>query len=218
MQAKKIAAIHAYGDVQLEYGTVQSSDGAHYQISGPAGHYDAQRAFSCFVEPQVGDTVLFSHDEVRKNHILSIIERPGNTSANLKFPGNVTLDAPQGQLHLNARQGLDLSSEQSINLLSEDLSLIAKKGLFNLDNLTAIGTRLMVKMDDVQTFADTVQTVAGQLLQKLKNSIRLIEGVDQTRAQDVITTVKNLYSLRSRQAAILAKKDIKVDAERIHMG
>jgi hypothetical protein len=34
----------------------------------------------------------------------------------------------------------------------------------------------------------------------------------------VIQTVKNLYSMRSRQAAILAEKDIKVDAERIHMG
>ncbi len=46
----------------------------------------------------------------------------------------------------------------------------------------------------------------------------MIEGVDQTKAGDVLTTIKNLFSLRSRQSAILAKKDIKIDAERIHMG
>jgi len=71
---------------------------------------------------------------------------------------------------------------------------------------------------NVTTIAEKIDTVAKTLLQKLKNSIRTIEGVDQTNAQDAITTVRNLYSLRSRQAAILARKDIKIDAERIHMG
>ena len=46
----------------------------------------------------------------------------------------------------------------------------------------------------------------------------LVEGVDQLKTRDSLHTIDNLYSVRSKQAAILAKKDIKMDAERIHMG
>ena len=76
----------------------------------------------------------------------------------------------------------------------------------------------MSKIGQVKTIADRVETVAMHWLQKLTHSFRQVEGVDQLKTRDSIHTVENLYSMRSRQAAILAKKDIKVDAERIHMG
>jgi hypothetical protein len=209
MQAEKITAIHAYNDIQIETGTVQTCDGDQFRIFTQAEQISAAKAFSCLVEPQPGDIVLFSREPGRKNHILSITERPDDVNASLKFPGEVTL---------NAAQGLNLSSAQDITLASEQITVLASTGLLSIDSLNAVGTKLMAKIDHVQTVAETVETVAGQLLQKLKNSFRLVEGVDQTRAQDVITTVRNLYSMRSKQAAILAKKDIKVDAERIHMG
>jgi hypothetical protein len=165
-----------------------------------------------------GDRVLFSTDTDGQGHILSIVERLDSTETRLEFLGDVTLNASQGQLQLNGKQGINISSQQQINLVSEEYSLIAKKALFGVDSISAFGSKLVAKISHVQTIADTVETVADHWLQKLKNSFRLIEGVDQQRAGDVIHTVKNLYSMRSRQATILAKKDIKIDAERIHMG
>lgn len=218
MQAEKITVLRSTNQVAVQSGTIASVDEQGYRITADPRHYIAARAFSCMVEPMVNDTVLFSTDAGMQCHILAIIERPDCTDTRLAFPGDVTLNAGQGKLHLNGQQGISISSQQSINQTSEEYNLIAKKALFGIENLTAIGWKLVSKIHNVQTIADTVETVAANLLQKLKNSFRVIEGVDQTKSRDVINTVKNLYSLRSTQAAILAKNDIKVDAERIHMG
>jgi len=218
MQTENITPIQSLAEIQVQYGTIQSSNDHNYQILGQSGTCWAKPAFSCLVEPMTGDRVLFSTDTGGQGHILSIVERLDSTETRLEFLGDVTLNASQGRLQLNGKQGINISSQQQINLVSEEYSLIAKKALFGVESISAFGSKLVAKISHVQTIAATVETVADHWLQKLKNSFRLIEGVDQQRAGDVIHTVKNLYSLRSRQAAILAKKDIKIDAERIHMG
>lgn len=218
MQAENITPIHDSGEIQIQYGLVQSRNNRNYQITGRFGTCRATPAFSCLVEPITGDRVLFSTDASGQSHILSIVERLDSADTRLEFPGDVTLSASQGELHLNGQQGINMSSLLHISLASERYSLIAKKALVSVESLSAIGVKLVAKITQVQTIANTVETVAENWVQKLKNSFRMIEGVDQQRAGDVIHTVKNLYSMRSKQAAILAKKDIKIDAERIHMG
>ncbi len=218
MQAENITPIKDFGEIQVQYGTIHARDEDRYQVMGQSGSYRAAPAFSCLVAPMPGDRVLFSIDPDGKSHILSIIERAGSTDTRLEFAGDVTLDASQGQLHLNGQRGIDMSTPQKINQAAAEYSLVSKAALLNVERISAVGTRLVAEISNIQTIADSVQTVAGNLLQKLKNSIRTIEGVDQSQATDVISTVKNLYSMRSKQAAILARKDIKMDAERIHMG
>ena len=218
MQASKITPLYGDQQIQIQSGIIESCDEQGYQISCNKHLFEATKAFSCLIEPTRKDTVLFSTDANGRCHILSIIERHSGSESSLVFPGDVTLNAARGQLNINGQQGINISSQQSINQTSAEYAIIANKALFGIDSVTAIGTKLVAKITSLQTFANSVETIADNMLQKLKNSIRLIEGVDQNRAMNVISTVKNLYSLRSKQAAIIAKKDIKVDAERIHMG
>ena len=218
MQTDNITAIHGTSPVQFQTGKIESVDEQGYRILGNTGHYRAIRAFSCIVEPIVADTVLFSIDERLQCHILSIIERGDNKNTQLVFPGDVTINVVQGQVIIQAKKSLNMVSDEEINMASRNYSLIATKALFNIDKLTALGSTLVSKINSVRTIANAVETVADHWVQKLKNSFRQVEGVDQLKTKDSIHTVKNLYSMRSKQAAVLAKKDIKIDAERIHMG
>jgi hypothetical protein len=218
MQTEKITLLRSSDQVDVQTGTIECVDEPGYTINSDTRQYHAVRAFSCMVEPMVNDIVLFSTDAAMQCHILAIIERPDRTETRLAFPGDVTLNAGQGRVHLNGQQGISINSQQDINVATEEYTLIANKALFGVRSITAIGSKLVSKISNVQTIADTVETVASNLLQKLKNSFRQIEGVDQLKTQDSIHTVRNLYSMRTTQAAILAKKDIKVDGERIHMG
>ncbi len=218
MQTEKVTAINTARELKLHSGTIEAIHELEYEVLGPGGHYSATRAFSCIVEPRLADTVIFSIDERLKCRVLSILDRADDQLTHLDFPGDVTLNASQGQMQLNASQGLNISTEREMNLLSEEFTLMAKKGLLNIESLRAVGTTLLLKVKNLQTFAHSLETVADHWLQKLKNSFRQIEAVDQLKTRDSIHTVQNLYSMRSRQAAILAKKDIKMDAERIHMG
>ena len=113
---------------------------------------------------------------------------------------------------------MNLVSAESINQVAENYSLATRRALLNIESATAVGKKLVATITQVQTFAERVETVAVNWLQKLTHSLRQVGGVDQVNAGDSIHTVDNLYSMRSKQAAILAKKDMKVDAERIHMG
>ncbi len=217
MQAENITAIHAGGQIELQSGTVETA-GEFYRIRAGDGCYQATRAFSCLVEPNAGDSVLFSVDDRQFCHILSIIERPGCEVTRLSFPGDVTVASANGSLNIDAQQGLNMVSGQGISQVAESYTLATKKAFLSTDDLTAVGSNLVAKIRYVKTIAERVETVAEHWLQKLRNSFRQVHGVDQLKSRDSIHTIKNLYSMRSRQAAILARQDIKVDAERIHMG
>jgi len=217
MKADKLAAIGKDNQFLLQSGTIESI-GEFYRILADDRHHTAVRAFSCIIEPRAGDVVLFSIDERQQCHILSIIERPNCSDTELAFPGNVCLRTSRGELNIHSRRGMNMVCEQEITQVAETFTLAARKGLFKVDSLTAIGSTLVSRIKFVQTIADRLETVAEHWLQKLTNSFRQIDGVDQLKARDSIHTVKNLYSMRSKQAAILARKDIKMDAERIHMG
>jgi len=217
MQAEKIAALHGAGEFQLQSGTIESIDG-HFRIAAGDRHYAATRAFSCVITPRVGDIVLFSFDAGQQCHILSIIERPGASDAHLDFPGDVTLGTRSGQLSIHSGQDINLVSRRGISQVAESYTLAAKKALLSIDDITAVGSTLVSKIGHLRTIADKVETVATHWLQKLKHSFREVEGVDQLKTRDAIHTVENLHSLRTRQSVVLAEKDIRMDAERIHMG
>ena len=217
MKAENITPINETGEFHLQSGTIESSGELYHIVSGNR-HYSATRAFSCLVEPRAGDAVLFSVDTRQQCHILSILERPNASDARLAFPGDVTLSADRGQINLQSQRGLNVVSNGEINQVAERFSLVSKKGLINIADLTAVGSTLVSKIERVQTFAERLETVAGHWLQKLKNSFRQVDGVEQVRVRDSMHEVKNLHSLRARQSVMLAKKDIRMDAERIHMG
>jgi hypothetical protein len=219
MLTDKITAIHGDPQMTLRRGRIDACAGdGLYHVSTGQGHFTTQRAFSCIVEPQAGDSVLFSIDERNQGHILAVLERAGKQSTALDFPADVTIRADSGRVHVDANKGVGLSSREGIDLLADKVSVHAKTGLLNIANLRTIGQSLVAQIEHVQSYAHTLESVADQLVQKLKNSFRRIEVLDQVKSHDSIHTVENLYSVKSKQAAILAEKDIKVDAERIHMG
>jgi hypothetical protein len=218
MQTDKITAIHYQDHLRIQSGRIDAINGAEFRIVTEEGHVSAKRAFSCIIEPGLHDSVLFSTDERMQGHILAILERPEDQTTRLDFPGDMTINTANGQMRLNAGAGMSLSTTKALNLLSQDISISASTGLFSIDRLNAIGSTLVTKIGNIQTFAETLETVATHWLQKLKNSLRQIDGLDQLKTRDSLHSIDNLYSMRAKQAAILAKKDIKMDAERIHMG
>ena len=218
MQAEKITSMSRQPAIEIEYGTVHKLEAKEIVIHSQAGVITAKRAFSCVVNPEAGDKVMYSRDHKEQYYVLAIVERPLQQSARLSFQGDVAIESVQGEILITGQSGLQIASAESIALVSNQVNVIAKKGLINIDDAIVTGEKASSHISRLSVFAKSIDTVADRLSQKLKNSFRVIEGVDQTKAGDVLTTIKNLFSLRARQSAIIAKKDIKIDAERIHMG
>ena len=60
--------------------------------------------------------------------------------------------------------------------------------------------------------------VTDRLTQRIKNSFKTVEGLDQQTSLNFLQTIGKTLSIRSRDAVITARKDVKIDGERIHMG
>ena len=218
MKLDKVTSLNRQPAKEIEYGSVQSLVDDQFVVHSQDDIFMAKRAFSCVVNPEVGDKVMYCCDDHQQCHILAVIERPAHQNATLAFQGDIAIDSARGSLSITGKEGIQMASAESVTMVSDNINVLAKKGLINISDVAFTGEKATSHISSLSTFAKSIDTVADRLSQKLKNSFRMIEGVDQTKAGDVLTTIKNLFSLRSRQSAILAKKDIKIDAVRIHMG
>ncbi len=218
MHAEKLPSYKNDESIIVEYGIVDEVSEEQYIVLSNAGRFTASSAFSCIISPQVGDRVMLSRDEHDQCYLLSIIHRTVGNAASLCFQGDLSINSQQGSVTIAGDQGVQLASPKDLTMASQELNVAATKATLNIADLAAVGDQLTSNISKIRIFANTIDSVAERLSQRLKNSFRMIEGVDQTRAGDVLTSVKNLFSMRSRQSAILAKKDMKIDAERIHMG
>ncbi len=220
MHAEKIVALnHETSGASILYALVESNaDHQRYRISDEYGQHLAVRAFSCLIEPLPGDTVLYSRDARQGCHILSIIDRPGRVDARLLFDGDVTIQSAHGDVNLAAAQNASISARNNLSQIADDYSLMARQSLINIDDLKLVGRSLLSRFDKLHSISGQVENIADHLVQRFKNVFRCVSQVDHSRSREVIQDVENLYALRSKQATILAKSDIKIDAERIHMG
>lgn len=218
MYAEKITSIHPITEHTSQLAIVLEVNAETVLISHENNTLEASVAFSCLVKPKVGDNVMFSHVENHGTVILAIITRTDSQALELNFKGDVMLASEKGKLSLHAGQEVNITSNKNINLLSHAMSFISETGLFNIRKAKVNGDTLTSTISAITTLAKSIDIVADRLTQSLKYSIRNIKGMDQTKAGDVLLSVKNLFSLRSKQAALLAKNDLKVDAKRIHMG
>jgi len=202
---------------ELEYGLVQSCSQEKFIIKADSGIYSANRAFSCLLMPQAGDKVMCVFLD-KQYYILAIIERPNEQSMELSFPSDVILMSRNGQFNIHSNKAVGINSSENIDLSSQQLNVVAEKSLFNINSIIAVAKQYSGHVQAMQVISKSIETVADRSISSFKFALKNVEGLDQTKAGDVISSIKNLFSLRSRQAAILAKKDIKVDAQRIHMG
>ncbi len=218
MKTNTITSLNQQPTKEIDYGTVQGVVEDKYIIHSKDDIFNAERAFSCTVVPEKGDQIMYCCDDNQSCHILAIIDRPSSKNTILSFPGDVSIEASSGKLSITGRESIQVASTESVTMVSENMNMVAQKGLININEVTLNSKKATNHVSRVTTFSKSIDTIADRVSQKLMNSFRLIEGVDQTKAGDVLTTIKNLFSLRSHQSAILSKNDIKIDAKRIHMG
>lgn len=166
-----------------------------------AGTLLAERAFSCPYNPAIGDWV--SMIQAPDNHIfiLAILRRTSDQVATLSND-----------------HGLRIETNQAVSIHSESLELVNAS-----TRITALDTRLQGQRLDIHTGqasfnASKATTVVGKMLSRFQDSVRIIERLEQIKANDLIQNVRNLFMQRSRQADISAEKDVKINGERIHMG
>ena len=177
----------------------------------------AQAAFSCLVTPVAGDSVLvnLSGDDY---YVLAVLERNVEQDMTLAFPASVKMAAADGQIDLVAKNDINLLSTASANLVSSQINMTTAEISINSAKLTAHVTEIESHSQSAKLYSNMLSTVAKQMTQKTENLMRWVEGVETLSIGNLIQKIRHNYTSHSNQSVITARKDMRIDGERIHMG
>ncbi|MBF0469874.1 MAG: DUF3540 domain-containing protein [Gammaproteobacteria bacterium] len=171
--------------------------------------HTATVATSCLVQPIVGDKVLLWQDS-EECFIIQILKRESNhvtTEISCHGPLSIKSDA---QLNLSAADEIGLQSQQ-IHLCSHREQHVANHFLFT-------GREAKVFLSRIDLSAERVVCRIKSLMQSLVDSVRTVKRLESVTASKLIQRASELFSVDSRRVLIGAKKEVRIDGEKIHMG
>lgn len=201
-----------------EIGDVVAAGSGSLRVATAKGAYEARRAFSCLVEPIVGDRVIVATSSAGEAFVLAVLERESDAPATLKVDGDLDVQVPAGRLKIVASEGMDLVSRAAMRLVGKDLELHARRGKAFFDSVALLGDAADVSIQRLKGVYGLVDNVAERVSQKLKRSYRFIEEMDVTRAKQVDLRAEDNVHLRGKNTLMSAEVLVKMDAEQIHLG
>ena len=215
---KNLAAMIKAEQVFQEYGIVKSENCGSFTIETGSGIWEARAAVSCLLNPQVGDKVLITAHPAHKAFILAVLERENDARSELLFPNGVTIKSGEGNVNFVAREDINLLSENRIQMISRETGIHSAKAEIAVDEMSFWGKFLDAQVTSIRLLAKGFESVIERLRQRLTRSFRTIEEVEHIKADRYDCQAKSLLSLKGKYSTIVAHEDVKIDAERIHIG
>ncbi len=186
---------------------VKIQDGL-FQLDYEGTKINAQKAFSCLVEPELDDIVLFSQDQHQQAYIIAILQRKEDSAMNIQLAANTSL-----------------TSDKNLIFRSEQINHFSQKSLQQTTESTVQFQQGIIKGDTlhshirhIHSMSDLISTLAKQAVQKFNTYVRKTDTSDQVQAAQMGRKVDGLYTMNSKHTIMVSQKDTKIDGEHIHMG
>lgn len=194
----------------------------------PLGALSCQRAASCLLRPEVGDLALVALPEPGRGaaFILAVLERAeAGSPATLDLASGARLCAAEGGVHIEAAQGISLStpaqlsaSAGGLSFASDTMSFATGSVRWLAESFSFVGKLLeLVSQRFTETAAER-ETQAGTWTQRLGDSYRHVEELDETQAGMVRTLARDTALLHGRVTHVQAEEFVKVDGQEVHLG
>ena len=162
----------------------------------------AIRAAGCLLDPQEGDTVLaYCGEEALPIVVSVLLSGEGGEKRRMTFSGGVDISS-DGEIGITARRFTGRFSECS--LTGGTLSLAG-------EILSFTGRRIVHA-------GETLERVAGWLIDRARGASRHIEGVDRTLSGEILLESESMVSIQSRTTLISGSDLVKIDGDQVHLG
>ena len=211
--AKQLGLTETY----LDTGTVERVLGRTVEVRHGSGTWQAQRAKSCLVAPEVGDKVLCAFG-AEGTYALAVLEGQEDGPTQLVTDGDLRLQSRGGRVAVSASEGIDLVSGGAVAMTSPEVHVRAGSGSVAIGELGFFGKLLRAEVAKVAFVGQELESVFTRLTQRAKRVFRFVEELDQTRAGTVDLRADKLVAVRGENAIISARVLAKLDGEQIHLG
>lgn len=201
----------------------------------PLGALSCQRAASCLLRPEAGDLALVALPSSGSGaaFILAVLERAeAGSPATLDLASGARLCAAEGGVHIEAAQGISLSTpaqlsasagglsfaSDAMHFASGKMSFAAGSVRWLAESFSFVGKLLELVTQRFTETAAERETQAGTWTQRLGDSYRHVEEMDETQAGMVRTLARDTALLHGRVTHVQAEEFVKVDGQEVHLG
>ncbi|MGE4263156.1 MAG: DUF3540 domain-containing protein [Desulfovibrio sp.] len=187
----------------------------------PLGALSCQRAASCLLRPEQGDLALVALPAASRStaFILAVLERgQAGSPAMLDLHSGARLCAPAGGVHIEAAQGISLSTPAEFSASAGSMSFAAGSVRWLASAFSFLGKALELVTQRFTETAAERETQAGTWTQRLGDSFRHVEDMDETQAGMVRTLARDTALLHGRVTHVQAEEFVKVDGQEVHLG
>jgi hypothetical protein len=180
--------------------------------------------------------LIFDYDPVAGKSSLSA---PRGDLELLAPDGDIRLRAGK-RIHIQGDDHLDLTGANTVSLSTSSkagdqpahlrldrtgttltgrrLGITVETGDLNIATTTFHGRKLTAAWESAKLVLGKLETVAVRLLERTKDSYRIVENLSEVKAGRMRHLVRNAFHLQSRNASVLAQEDVRIDGNRINLG
>ncbi|NDV23343.1 DUF3540 domain-containing protein [Desulfovibrio sp. JC022] len=204
-----LAKKHEAVSPQLEYGRVILAD-AGVVVETSLGELEAQKAVSCLVSPEAGDSVLLSVDAQGGVWILSVLSRAAETATSLEVEGDLTLRSTNGSL--------TIAADDELNCISDKAALHSNEVEISAGKVSLTSRLFNSNVERVKRVAGNVDDVSREFTRRVVNYFRFTKEHEDCQAESRRQLVDETLTMQSKNTMIVSEEHVKVDGELIHMG
>ncbi len=203
--------------VQLAVARVSLVEGPRHSVTYEDGTSTiVRRAASCLLTVSAGDRVLVA--VAAGGFILAVLERDGETAAEIAVDGNARLHARGGTLELRGDGGIGIATKGKLSLTSELLLVANARTELVSKALDAVAVRARASFDDAGLLAKTYDVVAERIAQRADRVYRFVSEIDRLRAGHFDHRAEHSAQIRGENTVMVARQVAKIDGEQIHVG
>lgn len=179
--------------------------------------FEARRAASCLLTPELGDRVWFVAER-GEAYVIAVLERAAVTPAQLHIGGDAELRSAGGTLTISATKELSLRSQQRVTVRGDEVLVHARLGRILLDECSNVLRSLFTHVGQSTMVAKLVELFAERLSTHSKTSVRTVETVDHVEAGNIDYRAGHSAQLGATHTRVTGSELVKVDGAQIHVG
>ena len=162
----------------------------------------AVQATSCLLAPAIGDRVLICRDG-DETYILAVLSRGQAFDASISVP--------------NAEK-LFIRAAKEVTLDAPLLRLTAGKIAVLCEQLVQMGASLTSHFRRAVESVGDKSVKAAMISTQVENRTTIVTGTDMLKAQSLVESVDGVATQTSEIALVTARRDVRLDGERVSLG
>lgn len=200
----------------LETGTVERTTGG-LRVALGDDRFEARRAKSCLVAPELGDRVLCAVEDDGV-FVLAVLEGREGAATRVSVDGDLRLQAASGRVSICSGRGVDVVAVEDVAISSGQLHVRAKAGSVAIEDLGFFGRLLRADVGKVALVARELDSRLERWSQRAKRVFRFVEELEQVRAGSLDMRAEGLAAVRGENTVVSARVLAKIDGEQVHIG